>query len=258
MVLTDAIVRDTLPRELDDESGRGVSAEEGGRIEGHRLLVERNYEAGGLAAMPGSVLSLTDSIVRDNEGRVSDSGGGMGILAPNGSRVETNRVLISGNREVGEPRNDYGYAVGVQGQARLSGRRVLIERAREVGILSHGEAAVMLEDLTVADVMRSDCDCERVLGHGIAVVAGRLQLVDFDVQGIATCGLFVSRASGEPTAPEVDLESGTIRQTEIGVCTQVDGYDLSRLTNGVVFEDNVLNLDSTMLPVPTAVGMLGE
>jgi len=43
---------------------------------------------------------------------------------------------------------------------------------------------------------------------------------------------------------------GLVEGNEIGVCVQVDGYDLDRLQNDVVFRDNTSSLDATRLPVP--------
>jgi hypothetical protein len=42
----------------------------------------------------------------------------------------------------------------------------------------------------------------------------------------------------------------------IGACVQVDGYDLTRLSDEVEFRDNESNLDTTSLPVITPVNPL--
>jgi hypothetical protein len=58
------------------------------------------------------------------------------------------------------------------------------------------------------------------------------------------CGLQVA------TDGQVDLLDGVMRDHPIGVCLQNEGYELDRLTNGVRFVDNGVNLESTSLPVP--------
>ncbi|MCH6550946.1 MAG: hypothetical protein IH804_02900 [Planctomycetes bacterium] len=47
-----------------------------------------------------------------------------------------------------------------------------------------------------------------------------------------------------------DLERGVVSDSEVGVCVQSDGYDLSRLQMDVQYRDNTTNLDTTALPVP--------
>ena len=64
----------------------------------------------------------------------------------------------------------------------------------------------------------------------------------FVVARAELCGLQLARGG------QVDLADGEVREHAIGVCVQVDDYDLDRL--GVRFVDNGVNLQATSLPVP--------
>jgi len=44
--------------------------------------------------------------------------------------------------------------------------------------------------------------------------------------------------------------AGEITENPIGVCLQVDGYDLGRVSDEVSFRDNEVDLQATTLPVP--------
>ena len=52
----------------------------------------------------------------------------------------------------------------------------------------------------------------------------------------------------------LDLAEGEVRGNTIGACVQVDGYDVTRLQDRVLYEENGVNLDATTLPVPDALG----
>jgi hypothetical protein len=66
----------------------------------------------------------------------------------------------------------------------------------------------------------------------------------FVIRDADLCGV---QLAGESS---LDLRDGLVSEAEIGACIQVDGYDLSRLMEDVVYRDNTVNADTTMLPVP--------
>lgn len=226
VTLTDAVIRDTAPQARDDAHGRGVNLQEGALFEATRLLIIRSHEAGIFAGADGTVVTLTDTAVRDTRSQASDGAAGRGIT--------------------------------VQSQARLDGTRVVVDGAWEVGVFSATNAVVELRDVSVARVQQvacADTSCpERTSGYATAAVAATLRMTDFEIREAAVCGVFLSPEIGFPEAPSVDLESGIVADALIGVCVQSDGYDLDRLTQDVVYLDNGTNLDVTMLPVPSPVG----
>ena len=85
---------------------------------------------------------------------------------------------------------------------------------------------------------------------GIAIGAylgGAIDLRGFQIARAALCGVHVAEDGS------LDLHDGAVSDSAIGACVQVDGYDLSRLTDGVRFESNGTNLETTMLPIPTPI-----
>jgi hypothetical protein len=139
-----------------------------------------------------------------------------------------------------------GRAIQVQLGARLTGSRVVTERAHGAGIVSAVGSTVELTDARIADTLPSRCTSPMCPGFGYgAVSAGAsLRLVRFALERGAVCGVMVAGGG------TVDLANGRVAGSEIGACVQVDGYDLARLMDRVVYEDNVTNLDTTTLPVP--------
>jgi hypothetical protein len=55
------------------------------------------------------------------------------------------------------------------------------------------------------------------------------------------CILFADGAS-------VDLFDGEITNNYIGACVHIEGYDLNRLFNGVLYRDNRINVETAGLP----------
>ncbi len=84
-----------------------------------------------------------------------------------------------------------------------------------------------------------------------AVEGGSARVERFVVSGAPLCGVHVAELG------ELDLSSGDVAGAAIGACVQVDGYDLARLMNDVVYHDNGVSLQATTLPVPGALD-LGE
>jgi len=271
MVLSDVVVRDTQGRQSDGTHGRGINLDERVMFQADRLVVMGNRNIG-LAATVNSVLVLTDVVVRDTQSRQSDGEFGRGVNVETGSRLEATRLAIIGNREVGLaaegaevsltdvvvqntlPRESdlaFGYGVGMQRGARLSGTRVAVDGAREIGLNTIHGAVVDLSQLSVTNIVGTEgAEADRMHGHAVTALGASVHLTGFAIRSPATCGLFIAH-SGE-TAPALDVEGGVVEGAAIGACVQVDGYDLGRLTRDVVYRDNGVNLDSTTLPVPGA------
>ena len=128
-------------------------------------------------------------------------------------------------------------------------------------------ATIELRDFALTTVSHSECassTCpDEVLGYGAAAISATMRLERFLIQNAATCGVFVAPLAtfGEADEPEeppfLELASGMVSEAVIGACVQVDGYDLSRLTDDVAYSATGTNLDTTMLPVPGTVGAAG-
>jgi hypothetical protein len=285
VVMADTIVRDTQPRPSDGTAGRGLYAETGARIEASRLWVEHNRDVGVFLASAGTEVLLTDVVIRDTESEAGSATGGRGVSAQDGARLTATRLLASNNRECGlftgnegagitvtdavvrdtrpqESTGAYGYGVMAQDGAEISAERIVIRDVLGAGASSVVGAVVRLRDASILSIGASVCDCPSSgFGYAAAATGGTLELTRFEIQGAAICGLLVANVPGrsEP-APMFDAMSGVVSGSRIGACVQADGYDISRLSDGVAFVDNETNFDSTSLPVPAVVdsnGLIG-
>jgi len=107
---------------------------------------------------------------------------------------------------------------------------------------------VALSHLAVEDVAERMCAvdtcADEPAGTGIGAYDGAEVAVDrFSIVRAALCGVHL--ASGGA----LDISDGVVAENGIGACVRGD-YDVSRLTTGVIYRDNGVNLDSTVLPVP--------
>ncbi len=288
--LTDIVVRDTLPRESDGLGGRGIAAQDSAHIEGQRLLVSGNHESGLFLA--SAVATVRDIVIR-NTVPAEGAGGqfGRGIEALLGTTLDATHMLVSENHDIGLSATDegtvvtltdvivrdtrpqlsddsHGRGIAAQTSARIEGARVVVDGARETAMMAALGAVVDLRDVTVTRVERGACvsaDCPpEAYGYGVAALSGTVRLERFQVEGAATCGVFVAPIgyvgdlASFVTAPSLDLVSGVVSESEIGACVQVDAFDFDRLTNDVHYRNNGTNLSATMLPVPGAIGAIGR
>jgi len=225
--LVDTVVRDTLPRQSDDLMGRGVNVQFGASLMATRLLVEDNHDVGVFTTGAGTTVSLADTVVREMKPRRSDGSMGRGIFAQEGAHID--------------------------------GARVRIEDVQQLGLAAVLDSEVALRDVTILRVPAADCAAsgacpEMSYAYGAASIGATLSLSHFAIDQSAVCGVFVAPLTGAAGPSALDLATGTVRDSVIGACVQVDGYDIGRLTNEVRYEDNGTPLDSTTLPVPQPLG----
>jgi hypothetical protein len=218
---TDLVVRDTGADGSSGLFGRGLDLELGARGELTRAAFEAQRDVGVLVR-EGSSLIATDLVVRDTRSRESDGLFGRAIELNGGSTAEVVRAAL--------------------------------ERNREASVVAFGEGTSgAFTELVVATTLARDChetgcpDGPASFGTGLAAVGmGRLDVTSFLVTDSFLCGAQVAFDG------ELDLRRGTIRRAQVGACIQVDGYDVGRLSNEVVYRDNGANLEATSLPVPSA------
>lgn len=132
--------------------------------------------------------------------------------------------------------------------AHVSVSRVLVERSREVGLSFFGGSEATVRGVRVLDTLGRDCQdstCPDAPGGiAIASVSAQADVRDFTLEGARLCGVMVALRGA------LDLRGGSIREATVGACVQVDGYDTGRLTDGVEYVDNGINVDATMHTVP--------
>ncbi|RLB48515.1 MAG: hypothetical protein DRJ42_23050 [Deltaproteobacteria bacterium] len=277
VVFTDAVIRDTQVPASGAHLGRGLNIQGGGRVEATRFVLSGNVEGAAFVASPESYLSVTDALVQDTVSSPVDPEAGGGVSVQFGAHFEATRMVVTNNAGHGllgvsegtflglsdvvvrdtQPRaNDGRFGRGLIGQsgARVEATRLEVDRSFEVGVMAIADAVVVLTDTSIRGAEVADCASTSCsgdpYGYGVGTYAASLSLTRFQVTDGAVCGVMVSPLEGYTSPSSLDLDAGLVATSEIGVCVQVDGYDLSRLMNDVAYLDNGTNLDTTALPVP--------
>ncbi|RLB50196.1 MAG: hypothetical protein DRJ42_19390 [Deltaproteobacteria bacterium] len=277
-VLEHVVVSDTTPNDTDDVFGRGINVQEGARLDASHVVVQRNHDVGIFLGGPGVNATLTNTVVRDTLPRASNGGGGSGISVQTTASLDASQVLVERNHEVGivvlgedaeahlvdvvvrntEPRQEndfFGYGICAQATGTITGERVVVDGAYELGLFAIAGGTITMSDLAIQRVERSQSDDpSRVTGYALAAISATVDVTGFEVSDSTTCGLFVAAGTSTGELTSLDVRSGIVERSVIGACIQVDGYDLSRLMRDVEYRDNELNLDVTMLPVPEGLG----
>jgi hypothetical protein len=332
--LTDVVVRETLPQERDGGAGDGIEVRFGARFEAQRLLVARNTGSGIFISDEGTMAHLEGVVVRDTEppedvravafgltvregagleatslllsanngsglhlstaatagvsdvairGPSPEDAIGRGINVQMGAYMDATRLLVADRREVALFVRDadavvrdavfrdtrgrlgdglYGRGLEIEGSTTFEAERILVESARDYGVAVLFGAAATLRDAAVVRIEVLECATSTCAGspdgHGIGVVSAELESSRFEIADAATCGLLLADDPGTPVPTVVNLQDGVIAESSIGACLQVEGYDLSRLSDGVVYRDNGVNLDATSLPVPGHVDTVSD
>lgn len=214
--------RDLIVRrvEVAADLGDGLVAGEGARVIVSRVLVEDVQVLGVMGYGEGTTIGLSDATIR----RVREApphGVGRGVEADVGASITLTRAVIDDVVDTG---------------------------VVSFGMLEAG-TSVTLEDVRVSNVheracVASTCPTEGG-GSGVAAVfAGSVTARGLEVIGAPLCGVQVAEAGS------LDVESGTIRESSIGACVQIEGYDLARVVEGVLYRDNERNVESASVYVP--------
>ncbi|HJL18919.1 MAG TPA: hypothetical protein RMH99_24865 [Sandaracinaceae bacterium LLY-WYZ-13_1] len=271
--LTDVRVTDTVPYEAEPGWAVGLSIGRGSLVTVERVLVRGGAGAGvsaiGDAADPPgeeTVLSATDLTVQD----VAHLGlSGVGLYL-DGAHVEVRRlavartveaaIIASGGSELSlhdalvedtapDPGDgDYGRGLEVSSGARVEVARARFARQHEVAIIFGRTERSTLREVTVVDTRERGCvagGCPDAPGGiGLGVYGGVVEVDAFRIEGVPLCGVQIA-AGGE-----LDLRDGVIRDVSVGACVQVDGYDVTRLADGVVYEAVGTGIQTTSHHVP--------
>ncbi len=217
LVANDSVIEDTMENGGDPPLGIGVWAGLGGVVHLSRSRIERNHEAGLLATGPGSTVDLTD--------------------------VDINRTQASADHYLGR-------GVSLQAGPVLTGSRVRIEHNLEVGLFAWGDGTMaQLTDFAVVDTRPRQCAATGCVdaagGSGVFSGSGAsVSLQTFRVTGSALAGLQVG------TEGELSARHGEVSHNIVGANVQRAGFDLSRISDDVLYIDNGQALDARELPVP--------
>lgn len=262
LTLSDAVILDTQPQASPPAPGRGLVVQQGATAELFRIILARSHGVGLFVAGPTAGAEIQDVVVLDTLSFGTRGAGiavGFGAVA-SGARVRVERspelgIYVDGTgsrlevrdlivRDMGgRPDGHLGRALNVQRGGTAELERVLLERAREVGIFASGEASVWATDIVIQDTLARACvssSCPDVPA-GFGVYAGdgaSLRFERFRFSRANLCGLHIGPAG------LVDLLTGVVATNPIGVCLQVPGYDVERLTNEVAYVDNDTQLEA--------------
>lgn len=214
IVLEDLVVRDTGPRGSDGAFGRGLSAEGGARLEVRRALVEASHESGVFGGGTGTVLVLSDVVVRDTLPQVSDGEYGRGLSVFDSASLTAERLLVQDNRETG---------IGlIQTTATL--RDVVVSRtsARDSDG-AYGRGLVVQNGSVVTLERASVSECSEA---GVAVIGAgsRLTALDLDVSDIASAPLGAGRGLAVQGGATAELTRVRLaRSREVGLFVSEEG-----------------------------------
>jgi hypothetical protein len=209
----DVIVRATAPRP-DGTFGRGIGV--AGAVTLRRAIVEDNHEIGVFVDGEGARFVATDLRVAGTRSLPVIGTGGRGIGVQHGAEAEIDRAWIVDNREA--------------------------------GVLAHLGASITLFDVLIARTLGAECEAttcpDFAFGDGALVAFGARATFDhFIVADNARVGVAIGPESS------VDLTDGQITRNVIGASVQVDGYDVRRIQESVVYTENERNLDRGALPL---------
>lgn len=258
---TDAIISDTSPREGDGQGGIGLAVLEGGRAEMSSVAFLRNVLTSISALSGGTEVTLSDALFHAN-GQLEVGfaaradmqrvylleNTGIGVFATHlGTTVSLEDTLVRDtHRGVGG--SQAGRGIEVSHGALLTAERVLLDGNHEIGVLSFGDSSsIRMVDVSVVATRPRECDTVdcAVFGDGVGSRDGAaIDLRRFAVSDNSRCGVAVKEA-------DVDLQDGMVSGNVIGACVRDAEFDLERLMDNVLFQDNELRLDPNFtLPVP--------
>jgi hypothetical protein len=262
MTVSDLVVRGVR----SDEIAGGLAAFRDAEL--HRVWIE---DAGDVAAsMTEGVFTVDDLLVYGG----SEGGYQRGLELGNGARIVMSRVVMASINDLAflvygegttlglgdvrvedvesDPVGRFGRCLHAQQGAAVTTDRTRFTRCREAAVTASHGASVRMRDAVVDHILPLGCttaDCP-LAQAGIGFVAlegdGAIDVERFSISETALTGVQVIAGGG------IDLRDGTIRNNPVGINVQVEGYDLARLMDRVVFEDNGMNLDTSELPVPAA------
>lgn len=273
--LTDATIVDTRWSEINEPemigTAAGIAIGPGGGGWLARVLV-RGTSAGAMGIVGPGSLTGEDVLVIESRSNPSGRGFGYGLSAAL-AEVSLGRVVIDRTEGVAVVARDsavvdladvvvrettslmragvYGRGINAQGASRVTIARARVDRSQDLGVFAHGTGTtVRLQDFAVLTVREQSCrDTTCVgtaFGDGIGAYFGAaVDATGFAVAGAERCGV---QMAGDGAG--IDLHRGVVTDAAIGACVQLEGYDLARLMDHVVFTRNEANLQATSLPVP--------
>ncbi len=275
LVAEDLVVRETLSSKGEAELGLGLDVLEDGTAEITRGAFVRNRTIG-VRAMDGGLVLATDVSVEATLANEVSGGAGFGLSANRGGSMQVTRGAVGWNRSTGvlvsgegsrvdgedlsihDTQSDdverrFGYGIAIQGGGGVQVLRMAVQGNLGYGVVAFDPGtAALLEDLLVAETREQACvvDTCPTEGRGTGIAAmgsAAIEATRFRTSEGALCG--IQMAAGGT----VDLHLGEVSRNRIGANVQTVGFDLARLQDRVLYLDNEVELDSSLLPVPEPI-----
>ncbi|MGF1466603.1 MAG: hypothetical protein ACFCGT_10750 [Sandaracinaceae bacterium] len=271
--IADLAVLDTAARESDASGGRGISAQLGSTVTLERAVVRRNQEIAVFVHGEGTSTTLSDVAILDTEARPSDGFGGRGLEVSAGAALTLERGLLRGNRDIGifvasagtsatltdvavlDTRAQERSGAGGSGIGILRGAELTLERGLVLGNRAFGirvadiGTSASLTDVAVVETRARDSDDARGTNVG-AYLESEVRLERFVLAEAGLCGVQIAGGS------LVRLTDGYVRGQPIAICLQTPDYPRELLRDNVIYVDNGMVGDSTMLEVPQPDSLL--
>ena len=213
--LQDVEVRDTQPQP-DGMFGRGITVQEGARLEATSCVVEGNSDTGIVLFDEGTEVFLQGVEVRGTQAPDGTVGGG--ISAQNGARLEATSCLIEGNSGIGLNVNT----------ASVEATSCVVDGNEGIGVLIHGAGTeVVLLDSEVRGTLSLP---DGTFGWGMEVGSGsHLNAQSCLLDGNAGAGITAVGAGTEVILHDVELwETRRPSEETVGVgLTSQDGANVT-------------------------------
>lgn len=284
LVMTDLVVRITRGQDSDGRFGSGLLISEGARADVTRALFERNTTEGVRATRFGTILNLSDTVIRSTRSQQSDGLYGIGLVAGSEAQVDVLRAVIDGNRyagivafgfgtnlsaedlrvmsTTGQERDGYGgRGIEVSQRATVELSRAAFEQNQDVSVVTFGEdTSLILSDVVVQQTLARAGDG----GIGVASLGGaELEARRLRVSENALCGIMLAngrdletglpyRFGGSMNAAEVEISGNPF-----GLNVQTDSVDVEQLRAQLLFVGNDVDVDTSQLIEPALGPPLG-
>ncbi len=216
----DLTVRDTMARDSDGFSGRGLAVQLEASAVITRARFSDSVEVGVFVSGEAATATLTDVVIERTESR-SDGVGGRGLDISEGGHVVARGLLLADNREFGMVAVDPG-------------------------------SRADLFDAIVTGTRENGCPTDECLGFGKggtgigSAKSAAVHVSHFLVEKSALAGLALTHEG------TIDLIDGEVAFNPVGVNVDADGYNLDRLRDQVRYHDNDLTLQAISVPEPRA------
>lgn len=217
----------------------GIQVGSGTQLEMSRVLYERNGPVA-IGLNDDSSLLLSDAVVRDTRS--------VALGAEGTEQAAIGLMLFELQINIGFNKDPSASEETESPRAEL--HRVRFEENSAVAIAAIGPGVSLVgEDVVVSETHRQNCDEEPCPDstYGTGIVAANeasIELTRFASSRNALCGLQLAYGG------LMDLHEGRVSRNVVGVNVQTEGFDIERLTDRVIYEENERNLDSSDLPVP--------